>query len=115
LNLTAALEDKPFDKFNRERVGNVLSVGFDVRQYYFEQPKPYLVCLDLKSKQDVKFVVMQEYNINLLPENTETIVRGEGKYVIHPEGDIVVDLFECKDKASIKYAGSMTDLEKANE
>lgn len=31
LNLTATLEDKPFDKFNRERVGNVLSVGFDVR------------------------------------------------------------------------------------
>lgn len=35
--------------------------------------------------------------------------------MIHPEGDIVVDLFECKDKASIKYAGSITDLEKANE
>jgi hypothetical protein len=39
---------------------------------------------------------MQGEDLNLLPPDTETIVAEEKKFVLHPNGDFIFDVFTCK-------------------
>lgn len=49
-------------------------------------------------------VAFQNEVVNILPMNTEVLIRNSNKYVFHPSGDLLIDLFVCKGDLDIRYA-----------
>ena len=61
---------------------------------YINKVLPYELCIK-NPDQNLALVAFQSARFNLLPPNAETLVRGKEKYVLHPHGNVLLDLFEC--------------------
>jgi hypothetical protein len=50
--------------------------------------------------------------VNLLPSDTEAVVKGSSTFTIHHSGEFLLDVFECKDlgKTRLSYAKNLNDL-----
>lgn len=51
-------------------------------------------------------IAFQNSKVNLIHSDTEALIHGESTFVIYPKGSVIINLFECKGKASIFYANS---------
>lgn len=58
----------------------------------------------------VKAVVTQVNSVNILPSDTDTVVKGSNTYLIHSDGEIMLDVFECKGNAKISFSDSLSKL-----
>ena len=58
-------------------------------------------------------IAFQNSKVNLIHSDTEALIHGESTFVIYPKGSVIINLFECKGKASIFYANSESQLETA--
>lgn len=67
-----------------------------------EAPK-YSMCL---SSEHMAFgaTVFQTEDVNILPADVETVAIGARKFAIRPNGNFLIDVFECKGKATITYS-----------
>lgn len=51
--------------------------------------------------------------VNILPSDTDSVVKGESTFVIHSEGEFLLDVFECSGEAKVNYGDSLEALEKS--
>jgi hypothetical protein len=56
-------------------------------------------------------VATQVNSVNILPSDTDTVVKGTNTYLVHSDGEIMLDVFECKGSAKISYSDSLSKLE----
>ena len=60
----------------------------------------------------INAVVTQTTNtVNVLPSDTDSIVKGNNTYVIHSGGEFILDLFSCKNDALIKFSNSLDKID----
>jgi hypothetical protein len=59
----------------------------------------------------IKAIVTQINSVNVLPSDTDSIVKGKSSYVIHSDGEFLLDIFECKGDAKVSYSDSLTQLD----
>ena len=52
----------------------------------------------------MKIIVTQLNSVNILPSDTDSIVKDEKVFVVHSDGEFILDLFECKGIAKVSYA-----------
>jgi hypothetical protein len=45
-----------------------------------------------------------------LPENTEMMVANKQTFDIYPEGDFMLDIFECRGSTKIRYGSNKKEL-----
>jgi len=59
-----------------------------------------------------KAVVTQANSVNIIPSDTETLVRGTKTYIVHSDGEFILDVFECKGEgeAKVSYSDSLASL-----
>ena len=58
----------------------------------------------------IKAIVTQTNSINVLPSDTDSIVKGNSTYVIHSGGEFILDLFSCKNDAKLKFSNSLNKI-----
>lgn len=56
--------------------------------------------------------ITQVNTVNILPSDTDSVVKGESTFVIHSEGEFLLDVFECEGEAKVNFGESLTALEK---
>ena len=54
----------------------------------------------------------QVNDVNLLASNSDFLFSGEKTFVIHTDGDVVIDLLKCAGTPSIRVGNSMKEVEK---
>jgi hypothetical protein len=57
-------------------------------------------------------IITQVNTVNILPTDTDSVVKGASTYVIHSEGEFLLDVFECKGEAKVNYGNSLANIEK---
>ena len=77
-----------------------------MKQAYLKEAQKYSICL---SSDQFSFgaTVFQTEDVNILPTDVETVAYGPRKYVIRPNGNFLIDVFECLGKATITYSQSL--------
>ena len=53
---------------------------------------------------DLSTTVYQNYGLNLFAENTEVMIEGSRDFVLHPEGSVLLDVFECQGNAQVMFS-----------
>lgn len=59
----------------------------------------------------VWFFVLQEEDFSVLPAEVDYLATEKYTFVTHAQSDLVVDLFECKGKASLVFGSSIKELQ----
>ena len=58
----------------------------------------------------IKAIVTQTNSVNVLPSDTDRIVKGNSTYVVHSGGEFILDLFACKNDAKLRFSNSLNKL-----
>lgn len=56
--------------------------------------------------------ITQVNTVNILPSDTDSVVKGESTFVIHSDGEFLLDVFECSGEAKVNYGNSLENIEK---
>lgn len=56
-------------------------------------------------------MVTQINNVNILFSDTDTSVQGINTFVVHSNGDFLLDVLECQGDAKVSYSDSRSDLD----
>lgn len=67
---------------------------FEIRQMYIDKALPYELCIE-NTNQTIALLAFQSAQFNLLPANAETLIHSKERFVLHPHGNVLLDLFEC--------------------
>ena len=90
---------------------NVISISFvDAIVSNLSHGEPYEVCF-ISKNHSFSIIVTQTEDTKLLPENVETVIMKNQSFDIYPEGDFLVDLFECRGTATMSYGRNKKDLD----
>ena len=57
--------------------------------------------------------ITQVNTVNILPSDTDSVVKGESTFVVHSEGEFLLDVFECSGEAKVSFGNSLESLEKS--
>lgn len=63
----------------------------------------------------VRAVVTQINSVNVLQSDTDTVVRGTNTFVVHSDGQFLLDVLECKGDAKVTVGESLTSLDGTKE
>lgn len=58
----------------------------------------------------MKAIITQINSVNILPSDTDSIVRGNATFLIHSDGEFIFDVFECSGLSKVKYSDSLQKL-----
>jgi hypothetical protein len=89
---------------------NVISCTFvDLLTNKLDRAVPFEICL-LHKESSLSVTLIQSEEIALLPQNIETMVIGEQIFDIFPEGDFLLDIFECKGSSLFSFGKNKSEL-----
>jgi hypothetical protein len=102
--------DGNWTKISQDSTRNVISITFlDLLGSDMTKARPYELCLS-HDNSSLSVTAVQSEETSLLPENFEMLVVNEQTYDIYPEGDFMLDVFECRGKAKIAYGSDRSAL-----
>jgi len=55
----------------------------------------------------IKAIVSQTNSVNILPSDSDQVVRGNNTFVIHSDGEFILDVFSCRADAKLRFASSL--------
>lgn len=55
-------------------------------------------------------MVFQNENVNLIHSDIEILIRNESTFVLYPNSDVILDVFQCKGEASLHYSSAIKSL-----
>jgi len=99
-------------KFDKDLVRNILSIRIPMKDTYVKEAQKYSICLS-SVQESFGATAFQTEDVNILPADVETVAYGPRKYAIRPNGNFLIDVFECIGKANITYSESLKDLPNA--
>lgn len=100
-----------YTRISQDTTKNVISITFiDAASQMLKEAVPYELCLEHET-QSMSLTIMQSEETSLLPENLETLVVAKQTYDIYPEGDFLLDIYECRGTAKISYGSNKKALE----
>lgn len=109
LQITGTLNGELTD-ISHDLTRNVMSVNFiKAANMNFVKGVPYQLCFSIPNNT-LSAVVMQTEDAGTLPENVEMLVTGKQTYDLYPEGQFLLDIFECRGSATVAYGTSKKEL-----
>jgi hypothetical protein len=92
-----------YTEISQDTTRNIISIAFiKAANQQIAEALPYELCLS-HDKESLALTIMQSEETSLLPENTELLVVDKQTYDIYPEGNFLLDVFECRGSAKISY------------
>ena len=76
LTFEAKIDGNRNINLNKEEVGNIIVVKFDIKNTYINDAMPFELCAK-NTNQTLSFLAFQSANFNLLPSDSEMLVRKE--------------------------------------
>ena len=61
--------------------------------------------------RSIAVTIIQEEETNLLPENVEMLVVQEQMYDLYTEGNMLLDVFECRGSTKVAFGQDRKELE----
>ena len=88
-----------------------MSLSYEFESVFFKTAIPYEMCFSFEdSETTLTLVVLQNENVNILGANTEVMVHNENTFVLHPNGDLLIDVFLCQGDVDIRYATTLDKI-----
>ncbi len=103
-------------KTKKEVVRNIVAITFQGQGDGKEgkDARKFGVCVSTR-KEWISATAFQTEDVNILPPDVQTIAYGSQKYAIRPDGDFLIDVYECVGKADISYSESLKNLSESKK
>ena len=111
LGIVAKINDEITVDYEKQIVGNILSLRFNAKETFMSKAKNYKICFTAQSMNEtLSMYIFQSKSINLIHSDTEVLVRNQAQFVLYPTTDIILDLFECQGSAQVYYSSTLQKL-----